>query len=281
MTSQSTPIRVLIVDDEPSARELLREMLVERVLSGEVEIIGECDNGPEAVEKIRALKPDLVLLDIQMPEVNGFDVLSELRSDLPLIIFVTAYDEYAVRAFEVHALDYLLKPFDRERFEMAFGRLKRLITLERTSDLGEPILSMLEERDTRESAFFSEHPSRCLERLIVRTDGRVFFLKANEIEWIGAEGNYVSLHVGQKCYLFRQTISTLEAQLDQRKFRRIHRSTIVNIDYIKELHPMFRGEYRVVMRDGTELKLSHSYRDRLQQHKIMHSRGKDGIELTG
>lgn len=264
MTRDSSPIRVLIVDDEPAGRDIVREMLREVVRRGEVEIVCECEDGRAALHAIQNVKLDLVFLDIQMPEMDGFAVLSALPPDqLPFIIFVTAYDQYALRAFEIHALDYLLKPFDRERFDQAFEQARRTLTRERASDVSERILCLLEER----GATGSQTPAQQhLERFVIKADGRVFFLRADEIEWIEAEGNYVSLHAGQRTYLFREAISTLETQLDPRTFRRIHRSTIVNIDCIRELHPMFRGEYRVVMRDGTELKLSQTYRDNLQLH---------------
>lgn len=264
MTKDTSPLRILIVDDEPSAREIVREMLADALLSGDVEIVGECEDGHSAARAIQTKKPDLVFLDVQMPETDGFSVLSALPPDqLPLVIFVTAYDQYALRAFDVHALDYLLKPFDRERFDQAFERARHMLRRERASELNERILTFLEERNTPQSS--TQAQQQYLERLVVKTDGRVFFLRADEVEWIEAEGNYVSLHVGKKAYLFREAISTLATQLDPRKFRRIHRSTIVNIDCIRELQPMFRGEYRVVMRDGTQLKLSHNYRDNLQQ----------------
>ena len=261
--TKDSPLRILIVDDEPSARELVREMLAEGIQDGEVEVVGECRDGESAIRAIESMKPDLVFLDVQMPAIDGFGVLSALAPDqLPFVIFVTAYDHYALRAFDVHALDYLLKPFDRERFDQAFERAKHILARERAGELNERILTLLEERSAQSP---KGAQAQFLERLVVKTDGRVFFLRADEIEWIEAEGNYVALHVGKKVYLFREAIGTLATQLDPNKFRRIHRSTIVNIDCIKELQPMFRGEYRVVMLNGAELKLSHSYRDNLQQ----------------
>ena len=258
MTKAPDTVRVLIVDDEPAAREFVREMLDDEVRNGTVQIVGECQDGPAALESIRAKKPDVVFLDVQMPEMDGFEVLSVLHPDeLPCVIFVTAYDQYALRGFEVHALDYLLKPFDRKRFDQAFDRAKKLLARERTSELSERILTLLEDRQASLKPY--------LDRFVIKSDGRVFFLSASEIGWIAAEGNYVSLHVGKTTYLFRDAISSLETQLDPQKFRRIHRSTIVNIDCIRELEPMFRGEYLVVMKDGTKLKLSHNYRDNLQQ----------------
>ncbi len=264
MKKEASTMRVLIVDDEPAGREIVREMLAETVQRGEVEIVSECEDGSSAVDAIEKTRPDLVFLDVQMPEMDGFGVLSAVPPDaLPFVIFVTAYDQYALRAFEVHALDYLLKPYDRERFEQAFEQARRTLALERAGDVSERILNLLEKRDAPDSQTLTQQTY--LERLVIKTDGRVFFLRVDEVEWLEAEGNYVSLHTGKRAYLFREAISTLEMQLDPHKFQRIHRSTIVNIDCIRELQPMFRGEYRVVMRDGTELKLSQTYRDKLQQ----------------
>jgi two-component system, LytTR family, response regulator len=251
----SSTIRVLIVDDEPLARKMVCGML--RGHPG-IEVIGECENGLEAIKAILTDEPDIVFLDVQMPEVDGFAVLEGCKSErMPLIIFVTAYDQYAVRAFEVNALDYLLKPYDQERFEQALERACQQLRSGRSEHFNERILSLLEQNQARVPY---------LERLIIKTEGRIFFLRTDEIEWIEAEGNYVSLHVGKKRYFFREAISSLETQLDPRKFQRIQRSAIVNIDYIGELQPWFRGDYRVILRDGTELKLSHRYRENLDKH---------------
>ena len=247
------PLRVLVVDDEPLAREKIRGMVE---LDPEVRIVGECANGAEAIEAIQNLRPDLILLDVQMPEVGGFAVLEALKDEhLPPVIFITAYDHYAVRAFEVHALDYLLKPFDRERFLAAIERAKRQIRREQSPGLDERLIALLEQM--REKPRYSE-------RLVVKTGGRVFFLTTDEVDWIEAEGNYVSIHAGKKAYLLRETISSLEAQLDPREFVRIHRSAIVNINRIKELQPWSHGEYHVILNDGTQLTLSRSYREKLQ-----------------
>jgi two-component system LytT family response regulator len=246
-------IKTLIVDDEPLARSMARRMLDSHA---NIELAGECESGEEAVAMIRTLKPDLVFLDVQMPGLDGFAVIEALASErLPQIIFITAYDQYAVRAFDVHALDYLLKPFDRERFEQALGRAVRQIESEQSGKLNDRILSMLAEREPR-----------YLERFIIKTEGRVFFLKADEIEWIEAEGNYVTLHAGGKGHLFREAISSLEARLDPRKFQRIGRSAIVNLDSVRELQPWFRGDYKIILHDGTELKLSHRFRDNLNKY---------------
>jgi two-component system LytT family response regulator len=247
------PIRVLVVDDEPLAREKIRGMAAH---DPDIRVVGECSNGAEAVEAIQSMRPDLVLLDVQMPEVGGFAVLEALKDEwLPPIIFITAYDHYAVRAFEVHALDYLLKPFDRERFQTAIERAKRQIRRDNGSHLDARILQLLEQ--------ISEQP-RYSERLVVKNGGRVFFLNTDEIDWIEAEGNYVSIHAGKKSYLLRETISGLESQLDPKGFVRIHRSAIVRLNCVKELQPWSHGEYHVILQDGTRLTLSRSYREKLQ-----------------
>jgi two-component system LytT family response regulator len=249
-----TPIRVLVVDDEPLARAKIRGMAAG---DPEIRVVGECTNGAEAIEAIQTMRPDLILLDVQMPEVGGFAVLEALKDEgLPPVIFITAYDHYAVRAFEVHALDYLLKPFDRERFKAAIERAKRQIR--RDSDgagLDARIIALLEQ---------IKEPTRYSERLVVKTGGRVFFLNTDEIDWIEAEGNYVNIHTGKKAYLLRETISSLEAQLDPKEFVRIHRSSIVRLERIKELQPWSHGEYHVILCDGTQLTLSRSYREKLQ-----------------
>ena len=246
-------IRVLVVDDEPLAREKIRTMVRD---DPEIEIIGECVNGREAIAAVAAEMPDLLLLDVQMPEVDGFAVLHALKgARMPLVIFVTAFDHYAVHAFEVHALDYLLKPFDRERFQAAINRAKTHLQRERNGNLDQRILALLKQ---------IEAESKYLERLVVKTAGRVFFLPTDEIDWIEAEGNYVSVHTSKKAYLIRETISSLESQLDPKKFIRIHRSTIVNLSRIQELQSWSHGEYRVILYDGTELTLSRNYRENLQ-----------------
>jgi two-component system LytT family response regulator len=247
-------IRVLIVDDEPLARGVLREMLQS---DPDVTIVGECVNGKEAVRAIKESIPDLLFLDIQMPEMGGFEVLAALdKGQAPYLVFVTAYDQYAVRAFEVHALDYILKPFDRERFETSWQRAKAEVLRGRNGGVEQKILSLLEDLKAG---------NKYLERLVIKSSGRIYFLETHEIDWIQAEGNYVSVHAGKKAHLLRETITGLESQLDPKKFLRIHRSAIVRIDRIKELQPWFHGEYHVVLHDGTELTLSRNYRERLQE----------------
>ncbi len=252
--TNSPRIRVLLVDDEPLAREMLREMLQG---DPQVEIVGESCNGREALEAIRTEAPDLIFLDVQMPEVGGFDVLASLEKDkLPYVIFVTAYDQYAVRAFEVQALDYLLKPFDQERFDISWQRAKTQLTRDRNGGTDQRILTLLEELKAG---------NRYLERLVIKAGGRIYFLDTAEIDWIEAEGNYVSVHSAKKSHLLRETISSLESQLDPKKFVRIHRSSIVRLDFIQELQPWFHGEYRVILNDGTQLTLSRNHRDKLQE----------------
>jgi two-component system LytT family response regulator len=250
----SPPIRVLLVDDEPLAREMLREMLENEP---DAIIVGESINGLEAVEAIRQHQPDLLFLDVQMPELGGFEMLESLGKErIPYVIFVTAYDQYAVRAFEVHALDYLLKPFDRERFEVSWQRAKAQIVRDRNGGADQQIIALLEELKAG---------PKYIERLVIKAAGRIYFLETSEIDWIGAEGNYVSVHSGKKSHLLRETISSLESQLDPKKFVRIHRSSIVRIDRIQELQPWFHGEFRIILQDGTQLTLSRNYRDNLQE----------------
>jgi two-component system, LytTR family, response regulator len=250
----SKRIRVLIVDDEPLARERIAAMLKG---DSDIEIIGTCANGREALSAIQKQSPDLVFLDIQMPEMDGFEVLQRIPPEsMPLVIFVTAYDKYALRAFEVFALDYLLKPFDRDRFLKALDRVKSEVHHRSESDFQQQVLALLEDLKIRPQS---------LNRMAVKSGGRIFFLRADEIDWIEAEGNYVRLHVSKESYLLRETIGALEEQLDRRKFLRIHRSTIVNIDRIQELQPWFHGEFRVILRNGTALMLSRTHREKLQE----------------
>ncbi|MCM3874305.1 MAG: LytTR family DNA-binding domain-containing protein [Pyrinomonadaceae bacterium] len=250
---ESPLIRVLLVDDESLAREMLREMLQD---DPQVIIVGESCNGREALEAIRIHSPDLIFLDVQMPDLGGFEVLEALGRDIPRVIFVTAYDQYAVRAFEVHALDYLLKPFDQERFDISWQRARAQILRDRDGGTDQRILALLEEMKAG---------NKYLERLVIKASGRIYFLETAEIDWIEAEGNYVSVHSAKKSHLLRETISSLESQLDPKKFLRIHRSSIVRIDRIQELQPWFHGEYRIILQNGTQLTLSRNYRDKLQE----------------
>jgi two-component system LytT family response regulator len=253
MTPGNQSIRVLIIDDEPLGRTIIREMLKN---DSEITIVGECANGYEAIESIRDHQPDLIFLDVQMPEISGFEALAALDVPrLPMIIFVTAYEQYAVRAFEVHAVDYLLKPFDSQRFNAALDHAKSQLKRGERDVLGKRILALLEEQRPKPAY---------LERVVIKAQGRVFFLKVDEIDWIEAAGNYVSLHVKKESYLLRETISGLAAQLDPARFPRIHRSQIVNLDRVRELRPWSHGEYHVLLHDGQQLTLSRSYREDFQ-----------------
>ena len=233
----SPKIRTLIVDDEPLARSNLAVLLR---LDPEIEIVSECGSGVEALAEIRSAKPDLVFLDVQMPECDGFDVLELLGKDLPsAIVFVTAYDQYAVRAFEAGALDYLLKPFDNARFDRALGRAKQRMA--RGRDL-----------------------PRKLESLAIKSAGQISFVKIAEIDWIEAADYYSCLHVGARTHLLRRSMSELDQELDSGVFCRIHRSTIVKLDRVRGLELTENGEYEVLLQNGVRLRLSRRYRKQLQ-----------------
>lgn len=246
--------RTLIVDDELLARERLRQLLE---IEPEIEIVGECSNGHEAIAAIHREKPDLVFLDIQMPEIDGFGVLEAIRADpVPVIVFVTAHDKFALRAFEVHAVDYLLKPFDRERFQTALRHALGHVKNREDDALTQRLSALL--TDIKDS---SKTPGR----LAIKSEGRVFFIKISDIDWIEAAHNYVELHLGRESHLLRQTLEAVEARLSSNSFVRISRSVIVNAERIKELQPLFHGEYAVTLHDGTRLTLSRRYRDKLPQ----------------
>lgn len=245
-------ISTLIVDDEPLARERIRRMLGSEK---DIKVVGECGNGKEAITLIKNLNPDLIFLDIQMPEKNGFDVLEEIQSEqMPTIIFVTAYDQYAIRAFEVCALDYLLKPFNSKRFQTSLKRVREQLEKSRNEDSAQIYASLLDELKMKK---------QYLEKFVVKSSGRIYFLKPEEISWIEAAGNYIILHAGEETHMLRETMNNLEAKLDPAKFSRIHRSTIVNSERIKEIYPLFNGDFMVVLKDKTELPVSRNYRKRL------------------
>ena len=250
----TAPIRVLIVDDEPLARTHLRNLLA---ADGEVEVIGECGNGQDAVEAIRRQEPDLLFLDILMPELDGFEVVDAVGPDaMPVVVFVTAYDEYALKAFEAHALDYLMKPVSRARFHRTVERAKGMIR-------GAPGHDDLRGRLEHLLDKMGGAP-RHLERLAIKTEGRVIFLKVDQIDWMEAADDHVRFHVGQKTYLHRDTLTRLEQRLPPAKFLRIHRSTIVNVDRIREMQPWFQGDYVVILTDGTRLTSGRNYREKLR-----------------
>ena len=237
-----TKIRALVVDDEPIARERVLSLLQQEE---DVEVVAECGDGPQAVSAIQHHTPDLVFLDVQMPGLDAFGVINAIGAErMPTVIFVTAYDEYALRAFEVHALDYLLKPFGRDRFRETLKHARSSLERRRAGDLGRRLLALVND-------IKPEAPK--LDRLVVKSGGRVFFLRTDDLDWIEAAGNYVRLHLGEEAHLFRETMTRMEARLDTRRFVRIHRSRIVNTERIKELQPWFNGEYVVVLRNGTRL----------------------------
>jgi len=247
-------IRVLIVDDEPVARRRIRRLLRDE---RDVEVAGEAGDGRSAVAAIRSLTPDLVLLDVQMPEMDGFDVVQALGADdVPVCIFVTAFDRYALRAFDVHALDYLLKPIDGPRLQRAIARARTRIAERHGARLDPNVLSLLNDLSAGR---------RFLTRFPVRTGGRLVLIDLAEVDCITAADNYVSLHVGTQHYLARETMNRLEQELDPARFIRIHRSTIVAVDRVKEMVPDFHGDFAVTLKDGTRLTLSRSYRARMEK----------------
>ncbi|MDQ3062554.1 MAG: LytTR family DNA-binding domain-containing protein [Acidobacteriota bacterium] len=245
-------IKTLIVDDEPLARERIRRMLQDEK---DIVIVGECVGGLEAVETIEQIAPDLVFLDIQMPQMSGFEVLQSIEPpNVPVVIFVTAFDQYALKAFEFHALDYLLKPFSKDRLRSALNRAREQIQITQPKTVDERIAAFLNDL---------KNDNKYLDRLLLKSSGRIYFVKTDEVDWIESAGNYAKLHVGRETHLLRETMSGLEESLNPEKFLRIHRSCIVNIDRVKELHPLFSGDYVVIMHDKCELTLSRNYRDRL------------------
>lgn len=253
-------IKTLIADDEPLAREKLRTLLDK---DADIDLVAECSDGTETIAAIKKYSPELVFLDVQMPELDGFGVLEsmDVSNGAPNIIFVTAYDQYALKAFEFHALDYLLKPFDRERFQKALRRAKTHIRKEKSGEVNEKLLALLEDLKTGGQ----NHNSKYLERLVIKSAGRVIFLKIDEIDWIEAAGNYVRLHIGKESHLLRDTMNGIEAKLNPDEFLRIHRSTIIRIDRIKELQPWVQGEYVLTLQNGAQLTSSRSYRQRLSE----------------
>ena len=246
-------IRTLIVDDERLSRKRIRDLLADEE---DCDLIGECGNGIDAIESTRRDRPDLLFLDVQMPQMDGFQVLKSISDlNIPAVIFVTAYDEYAVRAFEVHALDYLMKPFDRERFQGALARVRSHLSRVQDGDLNQRLVALLEGLSLRRKP---------IDRIAIKSGGHVVFVRTQNVDWVEAADNYVCLHCGAETHPMRETMNALEAKLDSGRFIRIHRSTIVNMDRIKELQPWFRGDYLVILHDGTQLTLSRNYRDRLK-----------------
>jgi two-component system LytT family response regulator len=246
-------IRTLIVDDEPLARQRLRKLLE---ADADIAILGECGDGQQALADLQEFRPDLVFLDVQMPVLDGFGVLHGLAgTPLPVVIFVTAHDRYALKAFDVHALDYLLKPFDKARFTTALTRAKEHFRQGAAAALDQRLQELLQSVEGRR---------RGAERLMIKSGGRITFVRIADIDWIEAAGNYVRLHVGKEDHLLRESLTALEKKLDAGRFVRVHRSTIVNVDRIREIQPAFNADYVIILRDGKELALSRSCRDRLE-----------------
>jgi two-component system LytT family response regulator len=244
-------IRTLIADDEPMARRGVR-LLLER--DSGIEVVGEATGGVEAADLIKRLKPDLVFLDVQMVGCDGFETLMRVRPEAaPVVVFVTAYDEYALKAFEFNAVDYLLKPYDDTRFHAALERARELVLRKRHDIV-----------DTRLTRLIEHLEGEGRDRILLKSSGEIIFLKTSEIDWIEAEGDYVKFHVAGRAHLMRGTMTSLESRLDPARFIRIHRSTIVNVDRLRKLSPSFEGEYAVVLQDGTKLRLSRGYHDRIK-----------------
>jgi len=246
-------IRCLVIDDEPLARQRIRDLL-----AGEegFEAIGDCEDGIEALYTIPSLRPDLLFLDVQMPGLDGFDVLAGLDEGVrPAIVFVTAFDSYAVRAFDACALDYLLKPVEAERFRASLGRVRRRLVGGGDAE-GERLRALM----TR-----LERDQKLLHRIVIKTSERIFFIETAEVDWFEAAGNYVRGHAGAQSHLVRMTMQSLEELLDRRQFARIHRGTIVNVARIRTLHRLFRGEYDIAVEGGTILRLQRAYRENLKE----------------
>ena len=259
-------IRALIVDDELLAHKALKSMLKD---DHEVEVVAECRNGNEAVKAIRELSPDIVFLDIQMPEIDGFQVIEEVGVErMPVTVFVTAFDKHALRAFEAHALDYLLKPFDHERFNTALLRAKTQVRQQTLGKISDSLLAVLHDikPKSNESSLKPERAAhkQSIDRIAIKASGRVYFLKTEEIDWVESAGDYLSLHTASGTHLIRETMEKFHAKLDSQKFLRIHRSTIVNIERVKDIRPFFKGDYVITLTNGKRLKSSRSYRHQLQ-----------------
>lgn len=246
-------ITTIIVDDEPLAREKIRNSLESE---RDIEIVSECTNGKTAVSEIRKLNPDLVFLDVQMPKCDGFEVIRQVGADnMPAVIFVTAFDKYALKAFETHALDYLLKPYDRKRFKKSVKRVIKQIVSNRSLELNQKLLSLIGDEGSIRK--------RYLDRIAVHVDRKFIFLNVDKIDWIEASGNYIYLNVKSESHLVRDSMNGIESRLNPDKFIRIHRSYIVNVDRIKAIQPQFKGAYVLQLKDGTELVSSRKYRQTL------------------
>jgi two-component system LytT family response regulator len=250
-------ISTLIVDDERLSRQRIRRLLG---AEADVEVIGECTNGSEAVAFMAERSPDLMFLDVQMPGLDGFHVMdTAVAKTVPLVVFVTAFDSYALRAFDVHAFDYLLKPFDRPRLQETLRRARVQLGRLRSGSMNDQLSGIFDVLNAGQ---------RGCNRIAIRTPGHITIVRTEDIDWIEAADNYVCIHCGVDTHVLRETMNTIEGRLPTAQFQRVHRSTIVNIDRIKELQPWFRGDYRIVLRDGTLLTLSRTYREELETNLL-------------
>lgn len=259
-------MRALIVDDELQARKGIRTLLLK---DSDIEVVGECSDGAQAIEQIERLMPDLVFLDVQMPDKNGFEVLAAIdTSRAPVLIFITAYDTYTLQAFEVNALDYLLKPFSDERFYQSVARAKDHHRRKQAQELNDRLLALLEHYRREERATHEHAPllqaAEPVKRFLIKQGGEVHFVPVDEVSWLEAVGYYTKIHAGQKSHLLRGNLGSIEAQLDPKMFARIHRSAVVNLSRVKCLRSWFHGDCLVVLLDGTELRVSRSNRRRLE-----------------
>jgi len=253
-------IRAIIVDDEPLARKRIRDLLT---AAADVEVVAECANGGDAIKAIEASVPDLLFLDIQMPKVGGFDVLEKIGvGRVPVVVFVTSYDQFALKAFEAQALDYLMKPFDDQRFNTTLQRARARLADRQRGDIDVRLNALLEEVRGQRGY---------LKRLAVTMGNRSIFIRSRDIDWIGAERNYIRVYSGGKGHLLRESLSNIETELDPAMFCRIHRSTIVNIEKIQSIETTFRGEYVVILQDRTKLTAGRSYRNNL--HALLRRTG--------
>jgi two-component system LytT family response regulator len=247
-------MKILVVDDEALARERLRGLLA---AEPDVEIVAECQNGYEGIAAVQRLHPDLMFLDVQMPELDGFQMLARLDSAaMPLIVFVTAYEQYALQAFEFHALDYLLKPFDTERFQRAFQHVRLTIERQFQSEVKARLAALLDELPKAQ---------KYLSRLVVRSNGGMRLLPVEDVDWLEAQGNYVQIHTAGQTYSLREPLKSLEKTLSPERFLRIHRAFMVNIQSIQQLQPWSSGEYSLILHDGTRLFSSRGYRDSIER----------------
>lgn len=264
-------IRAIVVDDESLARDALLVMLGN---DSEMEVVAQCRNGKEAVRAINEHSPDVIFLDIQMPEMDGFQVVEQIgANEMPVTVFVTAFDKYALRAFEAHALDYLLKPFDHDRFDTALQRAKALVRQRKLGEIGENLFALMQDvRSKNDESLVADSQKtqsaaqkEPIDRVVIKSSGRIYFLKTEDIDWVEGAGDYLSLHSGSQSHLIREKMNDFHAKLDSRKFIRIHRSTIVNIERIKDIQPLFKGEYVITLTSGKRLKSSRGYRHEFQR----------------